>query len=98
MERFEIVGISKSYNPEPRFSGFYLKEAVGDVDPFVEGNFMPECLRIMVDDDGNILPGKEDDFRTTELEWAEQQIGKFLECDELFYKAFATRGTVTISP
>lgn len=98
MERFEIVGISKIYEPEPRFDGFYLKEAVGAVDPFVDGYFMPECLRILVDDDGNVLSGREDDFRKTELEWAQQQIGKKLECEGLHYRAFATIGKVNITP
>lgn len=98
MERFEIVGILKAYGPETRFTGFYLKDVVGDVDPFVDGNFMPDCLKELLDSDANVIPGKEQEFIQRELDWAQQQVGKFLECDELYYRAFATKGEVRITP
>lgn len=98
MESYKIIGIEKTYISYPisKFSGFYLENVVGSVDIFVEGNFMPDCLKQFLDKKDCVIVGKEIEFIKKELEWANDQIGKYLTCDSLMFKAFATKGEVNI--
>ena len=81
-QRYLIKGVHWVWNPDMFFSGFILDGINGDVDPIVGGD----------------LIGGLPDTATIEQwnEWAKQQVGKYLVCDEIIYKAFATRGKTRI--
>lgn len=98
MESYKITGIEKLHynNGVTRLSGFRLKGVVGDVDIFVDGKFMPNCLRELLDENDYVKTGKEAEYFGKEIEWAEAQIGKTLQCESLLYRAFATTGEVSI--
>lgn len=92
--KFKIMGIEKglSHNLQ-RFMGFRLEGISGSVDPFVDDNLIVDCLGKYLNDEGQPINIKE--FFAAEMEWAENQIGKKLICDELAYVAFATTGPVS---
>lgn len=98
MQSYKIVGIEKHYlcDHKPRLAGFRLDGIVGSVDPFVGGEFMPDCLGKFLDSNGNVIDGKTEDFFLAEIEWGKEQIGKTLVCEDLCFSAFATRGKVGI--
>jgi len=98
MESFEIVGIEEmnTVDGNTRLAGFYLNGVPGAVDVFVDGVFMPPCLKALLDDNDMVLPGMEAEFFRTELSWAREQIGKKLKCEGLVYTAIATIGEVAI--
>lgn len=87
--KYQITGVEVTYYGTTglRFSGFRLKGVVGYVDPFV-GAEMAHPLGEPGDDG--------DGWLKAELEWAQDQVGKYLVCDDLMFKAFATHGKTSI--
>jgi hypothetical protein len=98
MAVYKIVGIERLHmcHGAVRLRGFKLDGIIGCVDPFVDGAFLPACLRELVDNENCVLAGKEKEFFAREITWAEDQIGKNLKCDDLVYSAFATQGNVSV--
>lgn len=68
-------------NHEGVFTGFILEGVFGDVDPFVGAEFVDEP-----------------EFKSQQeiVDWAQDQIGKTLFCDELVTKCIATYGKTYI--
>jgi len=83
MAKYKITGIKTATNVigSPRFDGFLLHGVIGAVNPLISGDL--EKLYFETD--------------ALEIKWAEAQVGKTLECDEIFYQAFAVSDDVTIT-
>ena len=96
MKSYKITAIERMYlcDGSPRFDGFRLENEIGSVDPFVDGKFMPPELMEYLDGKGNVV---KEGFTNAEMEWAKKQVGKYLQCEGLIYRAFATSGDVSIS-
>ena len=96
MKSYKITGIDLVHlcDSSPRFFGFRLENEIGSVCPFVDGEFMPPELMGYLDGNGDVV---KDGFIDAEMEWAKKQVGKYLQCEGLIYRAFATSGDVSIS-
>jgi hypothetical protein len=82
-QKFKIIGVTTDHYPDfTCFAGFQLEGVIGSVDPFISGYF-----------DG---PAKDLELHSETLAWARAQVGKYLVCDEVMTRAFATHGNTYI--
>ena len=91
--KYKIIRVQlTTYGARSRFDGFLLEDVCGTVDPFVGGDLIVDHLQAFENDNGSIEDI--DGFLDAELEWAKEQVGKYMECEGLHFSAFATDGKV----
>lgn len=107
MAKYKIVGVSvdeMSIRNVPVFKGFYLSEnkdgyelhVPGVVDPFLDAKFggvtEMDVITFPVE-----MPMYTAEWWKLVIEWANTMVGKYIVCDHLVYKAFATSGNTRFS-
>ncbi|MFA6198995.1 MAG: hypothetical protein WC679_01150 [Bacteroidales bacterium] len=91
MKKYKIIGIKYTlWGNLLRFNGFVLEDIDGEVNPFMSGEFHVPELNLLIKDE---YPFNNSYF-SAEIEWAKTMIGKYLHCDQLLYKAYATIGQI----
>jgi len=95
MNKHKIIAIkSKLWGNILRFDGFILENIDGEVNPFMSGEFhVPELTDVFANKPYDLTQ----EYFRAEIIWAESMIGKYLNCDTILYKAYATAGQVTFT-
>ncbi|MDD5149997.1 MAG: hypothetical protein PHC28_05875 [Flavobacterium sp.] len=95
MSKHKIVAIkSRLWDNILRFDGFILEDIDGEVNPFMTGEFhVPELTALIANKHYDFTK----EYFKAEISWAESMIGKYLVCDSILYKAYATNGNVTFT-